>query len=323
MTVAKAISGAIATDAGGLGTVSAGVDVPVALSFTDHVQDVTVGLGQQVKKGQPLLIIDPQPLLANVSHLQSSLLHAESDVARVKADLAEGRTPPALVSARQDQEQVLRSQVNLYRQLLAEARGQSNTLTSPINGEVLAVDVQPGQVAKPGATLVEIVDYHRITVTAELPVSSQPYVKPGDQAQLTVAGVPGVTLAGVVSGVSPGSVNYGTGFRLTIDARNTADLSVHPGYSAYVRVPYMGQEGTIVRRMAVLDMDVNPSMFVVRDGVAQLRRVHVGAEDGPDIQIVSGIQPGDEYVLVGNQNLASGDHVHVTGDLGPLGGKSR
>jgi membrane fusion protein, multidrug efflux system len=322
VTVATAVSGTIATDAGGVGTVSSGVDVPVALSFTDHVQDVSVGLGQQVKEGQPLLTIDPQPLLANVSHLQSSLLHAESDVARVQSDLANGRTPPALVPARQDQEQILRSQVNLYRQLLAQTRGQSNTLTSPINGEVLAVNVQAGQVARPGATLVEIVDYHQITVTAELPVSSQPYVRPGDQAQLTVAGVPGVTLTGIVSGVSPGSVNYGTSFQLDINARNTADLSVHPGYSAYVRVPYRGQEGAIVRRMAVLNMDMSPSMFVVRDGVAQQVQVQVGAEDGPDIQIVRGIQPGDKYVLVGNQNLASGDHVHIAGNLGPLGGKS-
>lgn len=323
VTVATAVSGTIATDTGGLGTVSAAVDVPVALSFADHVQNVSVGLGDKVKKGQPLLTIDPQPLLANESHLQSRLLHAEADVARVQADIANGQTPSSLLPAGQDQEQTLLSQVTLYQHLLAEAGGQSNTLTSPINGVVLAVNVQAGQVARPGNTLVEIVDYHRVSVTAELPVSSQPYVKPGDQAQLTVAGVPGVTLQGVVSGVSPGAVNNGTGFQVTIDARNTSGQTVHPGYSAYVRVPYRGQTGAIVRRMAVLNADMDPSMFVVNHGVAQLRQVQVGAAQGQDVQILSGIQPGDQYVLVGNQNLASGDHVHVTSDLGPLGRNTR
>jgi len=315
--VATAVSGTITTDAGGLGTVTAGIDVPIALSFTDHVESVSVGLGQRVRKGQPLLTLDPQPLLAHASHLQASLLHAEADVARVQNDLASGQT-----AALQDQEQKLQSQVSLYNQLLAEAQGASSTLTSPIDGEVLAVNAQAGQVAKPGATLVEIVDYHRITVTAELPVSTQSHVKPGDRARLTFAEVPGVALTGTVTGVSPGAVNYGTGFQLTVDALNTLHLAVHPGYQAYLRVLYASRGGAIVRRMAVLNIGVDPSMFVIKGGVAQLRQVQVGAQDGPDVQIVSGIQPGDRYVLVGNANLAPGDRVRVTSDLGPLGGTS-
>jgi multidrug efflux pump subunit AcrA (membrane-fusion protein) len=221
-----------------------------------------------------------------------------------------------------DQEQMLQSQASLYRQLLAEAQGQSSTLTSPIDGQVLAVDVLSGQVAKPGATLVELVDYHRIAVTAELPVSAQQEVKPGDTAQLTFAAVPRLTLTGTVSGVSPGTVNHGTGFQVTIDAPNTADQRVHPGYRAYAQVPHASRGGAVVRRMAVLNIGLAPAIFVVRGDVVQLRQVQVGAEDGSDVQVVSGIQPGDEYVLVGNENLASGDRVHITGDLGPVGGQS-
>jgi len=322
VTVATAASGTIATDVGGQGTVTAGIDVPIALSFLDHVDDVSVGLGQQVRKGQPLLTLDPQPLLANVAQLQAHLHHVQSDLTHAQADVLIGRTPPALVPAMLDQEQTLESQVSLYGQLLAMAQGQSSTVTSPIAGEVLAVNVRAGQVAKPGATLVEIVDYHRITVTAELPVSVQSEVKPGDPAVLTFAAVPGLLLTGTVTGVSPGSVNSGTGFQLTVDVPNTADQRVHPGYEAYVQVPYRSGVAAVVRRMAVLNLDLSPSMFVVQGDEVQLRQVQVGAEDGSDVQIVSGIRPGEQYVLVGNENLASGERVRVTGDLGPLGGKS-
>jgi membrane fusion protein (multidrug efflux system) len=322
VTVATAVSGTIAADTGGLGTVQASVDVPIALSFGDQVASVDVALGQQVKKGQPLLKLDPQPLVANLSHIQSHLLHAEADVTRVQGDLAHGQVSAALVPGMQDQLQKLQSQVNLFSQLLAEAQGKSSTMTSPIDGEVLAINVQAGQVAKPGTTLVEIVDYHRISVTAELPVSSQPYVRPGDQAQLTFAAIPGVVINGTVTGVSPGSVNFGTGFRLTVDAANSTSQLIHPGYQAYVRVTYQSSGATIVRRMAVLNMGLNPSMFVVNGDVVQLRQVQVGTMDGPGVQIVSGIQPGDSYVLAGSENLASGDHVRITSNLGPVGGTS-
>ena len=322
VTVAKAVSGTIATDAGGQGMVAAGLSVPIALSFIDHVEDVSVRPGQQVRKGQPLLTLDPQPLLANVAQLRAHMHRVESDLTHVQADVVAGRTPPTLVPAILDQERTLESQASLYRRLLATAQGQSSTVTSPIDGEVLAVNVRAGQVAKPGATLVEVVDYHRIAVTAELPVSAQPEVKPGDPARLTFAAVPGLALTGTVSSVSPGSVNSGTGFQVTIDAPNTASRRVHPGYRAYAQVPYRSRARAIVRRIAVLNIDLNPSMFVVTGDVVQLRRVQVGAEDGSDVQIVSGIQPGEKYVLVGYEDLANGDRVRITGDLGPSGGKS-
>src|ERR1700684_3011245 len=69
VTVATAVNGTIATEVGGQGSAAASVDVPIALGFYDHVDGVSVGLGQQVRKGQPLLALDPQPLLANAAKL--------------------------------------------------------------------------------------------------------------------------------------------------------------------------------------------------------------------------------------------------------------
>ncbi len=315
VTVATATSGTITTDAGGQGTVAASVDVPIALSFLDLVDDVSVGLGQRVRKGQPLLALDPQPLLANVAQLRAHLQHTNTDLIRVQADVAAGRTPPALVPAALDQEKTLESEASVYRQLLALAQGQGTTVTSPIDGEVLAVNVRAGQVAKPGSTLVEIGNYHQLTVTAELPVSVQGEVRPGAPARLTFAALPGVVLGGTVSGVSPGSVNSGTGFQVTVDVHNTPGLDVHPGYLAYVQVSDQSPAGAIVRRMAVLNFGLAPSMFVVTGDVVQRRQVQVGAMDGSDIQVTRGIRPGEEYVLVGAENLANGDHVRVTGTI--------
>lgn len=320
VTVATAASGTIATDAGALGTVAAGVDVPIALGVLDRVDGVSVGLGQQVRKGQPLLTVDPQPLIARTAQLQAHLQHEELDLTHLQADVAVGRTPAALLPTMHEQEQTLQSQVTLYSQLVAMAEGQTGTVTSPIDGEVLAVNVSAGQVAKPGATLVEIVNYDRISVTAELPVSAQGEVKPGDPARLTFTEVPGLVITGTISGVSPGSVNSGTGFQVIVDARNTSGEAVHPGYQAYVQVPYQSPAGTVVRRIAVLNVGLAPSMFVVEGNVVQLRQVQIGAEDGSNVQITSGIQPGEQYVLVGNENLANGARIHVTSALGANSG---
>lgn len=320
VTVATAASGTIATDAGALGTVAAGVDAPIALGVLDRVDSVRVRLGQQVRKGQPLLTVDQRPLLAIVAQLRSHLQRTNTDLIRAQTDLVDGKVPAALVPSVVDLEQTLQSQASVYSQLLAAAQGQSSAVTSPIDGEVLAINVSAGQVAKPGATLMEIVNYDRITVTAELPVSVQGEVKPGTPARLTFTEVPGLVITGTISGVSPGSVNSGTGFQVIVDARNTSGEAVHPGYQAYVQVPYQSPAGTVVRRIAVLNIGLAPSMFVVEGNVVQLRQVQIGAEDGSDVQITSGIQPGEQYVLVGNENLANGARIHVTSALGANSG---
>jgi RND family efflux transporter MFP subunit len=323
VTVATASHGTISTAAAGLGVVKAGVDVPLAIGFRDQVVNVNVSAGQHVAIGQGLLTLDPQPLVENAAKLRASLQHAQADLAHVRASLAADQLRSAeLVPGLRNQAQALQSQVDIYGQLLAMAQGKQSMVTSPIDGEVLAVDVQPGHVVAPGATLIEIVDYSRITVSTELPVSAQPEIQPGTPAQVSFANLPGTTIQGTVSQVSPGAINSGTGFQATIEAANTPDKRVRPGYQASMQVPYSHRAIAVVRKMAVLDIDRDPTVFVVKGDLVERRSVQVGTRDRTDVEITSGLLPGDVYVLVGNQSLDNGDRVHVASSRGAIAGRA-
>jgi len=53
------------------------------------------------------------------------------------------------------------------------------------------------------------------------------------------------------------------------------------------------------------------SLFVVENGVARTREILSGAVIGDMIEIVSGLKPGEKYVVRGGFNLKDGDTVSV------------
>jgi len=56
--------------------------------------------------------------------------------------------------------------------------------------------------------------------------------------------------------------------------------------------------------------------YVLRDGKAQRRVVQTGLEAGGQVQVVSGIQPGETVVTAGNEKLKDGMEVKAQGGAG-------
>jgi multidrug efflux pump subunit AcrA (membrane-fusion protein) len=66
-TVYKAGPRAVQDHPGGSGTTSAGITVPVSVDFRDLVTDIGVRAGDQVRRGQPLISLDPSPFQLKAS----------------------------------------------------------------------------------------------------------------------------------------------------------------------------------------------------------------------------------------------------------------
>jgi RND family efflux transporter MFP subunit len=315
--VAHAESRDIKVQPGGLGTVAASVDVPVSLQFRDTVTAVHVSPGDKVTQGQPILDLDPAPLATNTQSLQFRLDSANAAAQKAQSSLASssGRSS-TYIAGLQAQLQALQGQIGLDQQLLSIAGGHTSTVVSPINGVIQAVNVQAGQSASSGKVLADVVDFTRVIVTANLPVTEQADVTVGANATITFPDFPNLTLNGSVTTVSAGATNHGTSFQATIDAANTPDLRIRPGVNAYARVQVVHKAALTVPREAVLNIDLNPTVFVVSGQIAHQQSVQVGISDDKFVEILSGLQNNDICVLVGNQSLADGTPVRISKDEG-------
>lgn len=205
----------------------------------------------------------------------------------------------------------LEGQVSVDQQLLAIAQGRDSTIQAPIDGDVVAVNVLPGQSAAPGQPLVEIVDPARLRVTAKFPISEQSLVSLGAKATLTFSALPGVQLEGTVVSVIPVTTD-GLTFQAVVEADNSQRKAL-PGLVASVSVAATVQASVVVPRLCVLDIDQNPYVFVVDNSrIAHRRTVQLGAVDTDNVQITSGLRAGERCVVNGTQLLEDGSTVRIT-----------
>ena len=176
------------------------------------------------------------------------------------------------------------------------------TVRSPISGVIADRSVYPGEMAAPGSPLVSIVDISRLIARANVPVKEASAIKVGRPAR--IAGPDG-DLAGSVTVVSPAVDPNTTTVEVWVQVANPGE-KLKPGGT--VRVSIIAetiQDTIVVNSAALLNSDEGgPKVMVVdKDNVAHERKINLGVRQGARVQIVSGVQEGEQVVTSGGLGL--------------------
>jgi HlyD family secretion protein len=241
---------------------------------------------------------------ADIAKAQASLAKAQSDLRNAQNISLEH------INARLT---ALNAKASLSNQLLAVSNNSSPTIVSPIDGDIGLSVPSPGQDILPNHTVVQIIDATNVQVTATLPVSEEANVTPGAPADVTFNSLPSVDLQGTVTSILPQAVNNGLSFQVLVTASNTPDKKVLPGAQGFVRLHGTHQAGVAVPKLAVLNIDQDPIVFVIQGQTAHLRHVSIGVQDDTWVEILSGVTAGEQCVVIGTQLVSDGTPVRITG----------
>lgn len=182
-------------------------------------------------------------------------------------------------------------------------------IRSPIAGVVADRSVYPGEIASSGSPIVSIVDISQVVARANVPASQAGSIQVGRPAR--VAGPDG-DLAGKVTVVSPAVDPNTTTVQVWVQIPNPGER-LKPG--ATVRVAIIAetiQNTMVVPASAILNSDEGGQkvMVIASNLVAHERKVSLGVRQGERVQIVSGLQPGEQVVTTGGLGLE--DKAKVT-----------
>jgi RND family efflux transporter MFP subunit len=128
----------------------------------------------------------------------------------------------------------------------------------------------------------------------QVPESNSAQVKLAVPVEATVPGYPGRAFQGRVTAINPSVDSSSRTFTVIAEFPN-ADLALKPGMFGSARIQLAGSsQGLFVPTMAVItDPTTNSSqLFFIRDGRARVAVVQLGATEGGEVQILSGISPG-------------------------------
>jgi HlyD family secretion protein len=138
----------------------------------------------------------PLPLIAQANAAGAAFQQAEAAVLAGQANLAAVKADPTPEDVAVAQAQVLEAEAALAKVKVQLAK---QTLTAPRAGLISRKLVEPGELAAPGAMLLELSDLETTKLTVYLPETELGRVKIGQQARVYVDAYPDEAFAGRVS----------------------------------------------------------------------------------------------------------------------------
>jgi membrane fusion protein (multidrug efflux system) len=203
---------------------------------------------------------------------------------------------------------------------LAQANLDQTTVVAPFDGVVGTKSLTAGAFATPSTPILTLsstgVEVH---VTVEEAQLAQ--VHPGLDVQLTVPAYPGENFPAQVVTVAPSGDPRAHTFDAKIVPTNQ-DPRLLPGMYASVQIiAEQKPDAILVPREAVVQQGTSSIVFVNNNGKAQQRQVQTGLSDNTNIEIVSGLAPGEQVVTVGQNSLHDGTPIQVVNGAPGQGGQ--
>ncbi len=269
---------------------------------------VLVEEGQRVEAGQALVRLDPDRARLAVAQIEAQMRKLESNYRR-----AEQLAAQQLISAgehdqmRYDLENA-RASYNLARLELSYT-----TVTAPISGVIASRSIKTGNFVQINTPIMRIVDNSRLEATLNVPERELASLKAGQPVQMQVDALPGQMFEGRVDRVAP-VVDAGSGTFRVISVFEGNEL-LQPGMFGRFRIDHDQRADVLtISRLALLDDEGEPMVYLVRDGQAIRTPVEIGHVDGGFVEIIGGLSEGDRVVTAGKAALRDGSTVQVIGD---------
>lgn len=174
-------------------------------------------------------------------------------------------------------------------------------LRSPIAGTVIARDVVAGQMTDPSKPLFRIGDLSRLWLTVHAFERDAVRIHPGTAVRASFPALPGRMFPGTVALVGRQVDMASRTIPVRIDVDNSEDL-LRPGMSAAALVRLGDAGGTIVAVPAasLQRMQDEWRVFIPKgEGSFEMRTVGRGRDLGGEVEIVSGLRPGEAVVVEG------------------------
>ena len=308
------------------GNVQPFINSPIYARTNGYLREWHADIGAQVKQGDLLAVIDApevdqqvQQALSNLNTAKANLQLAEITKNRyeglLKSNAVSQQDADNAVGSYNANKAIVESNQANVKQL--QALQSFEKVSAPIDGVVTARNTDIGDLINSGSNggvktdLFHIVQPGTLRVYVNVPEEYSQGVKVGMIANLTLAEFPGRKIQGKLVRTAD-AINVTTRTLLIeIDVDNPAGTLLTGSYAeVHLKIP--AQASTFL-------LPVNTLIFrseglrigVVKDGKAVLAVVTPGHDFGDQIEIVSGLKPGDQVIVNPPDSIVSGQEVHI------------
>jgi len=240
----------------------------------------------------------------------TSSVQAQADLENAEARVEDLKTQEIALDLKREDIKLAESQVesNKIDLALAKQRLEDTKVFSPIDGVVSVRDVQIGQIVASGVsnvgggtTLLTISDLSHIYVLASVDESDIGKVEVDQGATITADAFPGVPFMGKVVRIATRGVNSSNvvTFEVKIEVLGPRKTLLKPEMTANVEVVAGESDNALLVPADAVSRKQRARIALVKspDGTTEEREVEVGISDGVNIEVLKGLDEGEEVVV--------------------------
>jgi membrane fusion protein, multidrug efflux system len=289
-----------------LGNARANESVDISSKTSNVVTAIRFGDGQRVNRGQVLVQLDDAQVRADVAAAEAAVAESERLYNRSRELMA----TEALSKAQFDQlEATLKA--NRARLAAAQARLGDTVIRAPFSGRVGLRRVSVGTLISPGDVITTLDDTSVIKLDFSVPENVLSSLREGLSVRATAPAFPGRTFAGKVASIDS-RVDMNTRAVTVRALLANEDGALRPGMFLNVALANDERESLIIPEQALSPEAERQFVYVVADGKAQRREVRIGSRRPGSVEVLAGLQAGEQVIVEGTQKVRDGTPVRTT-----------
>lgn len=287
------------------GTTIPAKEVKIASEVQGKLVSLYINNGDFVKAGQVIAVLDASVYSVQLSSIEASIAKAKLDLARY-TNLVQmgGATPMQAESVQLNINSLLAEKKQVLEQM---AHMQ---IRAPFSGKIENVAVELGSFVTYGTVLSQLIDNSNLKINIYLSEQEAFKIETGQDA--TISSV-------VLTQPKPGKITMisdkadASGKFLTeISFSNDDKEKLKAGILADVHFSMESTEtGLSIPVSALLTSAKDAKVYVVKLDKAELRSIKTGIVTADKVQVLEGLQAGDQVVISGQLNLENGTAISI------------
>jgi RND family efflux transporter MFP subunit len=320
-----------------VGNLIGAATVEAVPKVSGRLDDVTVRLGDRVRKGQTLAKVEDREIAEQVKQAQASFDVAAATIRQREADLRLAQTnldrsknlfdrsliPKQTYDDTDARYQAAAAQLDLAKAQYAQAQARldelkinlANTvIASPVSGFVGKRSLDPGAWVTPNSAFISVVDIGIVRLVANIVERDLRRITSGMKADVAVDAYPGEHFTGRIAHVAPVLDPATRTAQIEVEIENSS-FRLKPGMYAKVSFVVEHKENVlVVPANAVVDNSGKKGVYVPGEGdIAKFQAVTLGMSDPDEIEITSGVTEGMHVISTGAAALREGDRIVLLG----------
>lgn len=305
-------------------------NAPIYARTTGYVRRWLVDLGDPVRRGQVLAILDApdvdQQLAAARADLQTA--RANQQLAGTTATRWSTMLAKDAVSAQETDEKrgdlaAKTAVTNAARANVARLQALQGftRLIAPFDGIVTSRSTEIGALVVAGnassTPLFTVADVSRMRAYVQVPQAYSGQIHPGMAVALTLPEYPGRTFTATLTRTA-GAIDPKSGTVLVELQAANGDRALKPGSYAQAAFPLQGASGKVTLPPSALIVGANGTQVALLGpgSKAQLKTVTLGRDQGKVVEIAAGLSASDQVIDNPPDSLQTGDRVKVIANAG-------